>query len=109
LNRSAQEDPPNRSEEASAGQSAFSKSLSAMLSSAFIEGFPTADPPFICLLVPLDGSGLAEAAYMAERFGAKGTVTHIIERDAPQAVHGDRHLNDAHEAEAHLREVGRRI
>jgi nucleotide-binding universal stress UspA family protein len=66
------------------------------------------------LLVPLDGSGLAEAAlpaaaYMAERFGAKVTVIHIIEHDAPQAVHGDRHLTDAHEAEAYLREVGRRF
>lgn len=66
------------------------------------------------LLVPLDGSGLAEAALpaaacMAECFGAKVTAIHIIEHDAPQAVHGDRHLTDAHEAEAYLQDVGRRF
>jgi nucleotide-binding universal stress UspA family protein len=65
------------------------------------------------LLVPLDGSRLAEAAlptaaYLAQRLEAPVTLLHIIERDAPQAVHGERHLTDPEEAYAYLDEVAQR-
>ncbi len=65
------------------------------------------------LLVPLDGSHLAEAVlpaavYMAEIFKARVTLLHIIEQDAPPTVHGERHLTDPVEAEAYLAEVGHR-
>ena len=47
------------------------------------------------VLVPLDGSRLAEAAlspaaYLAQKLGAEVMLVHIIERDAPQAIHSSR-------------------
>jgi len=65
------------------------------------------------LLVPLDGSRLAEAAlpaaaFLAEKLGASVTLVHVIERGAPQAVHGERHLTDPAEAHAYLDEIARR-
>lgn len=64
------------------------------------------------LLVPLDGSHLAEAAlpaavYLAKVLGARVTLLHVIERDAPREVHGDRHLNDADEAKDYLAGIAR--
>lgn len=65
------------------------------------------------LVVPLDGSRLAEAAlpaaaYMAETLGSRVTLLHIIERDAPEAIHGERHLRTPEEAEAYLSAVAQR-
>ena len=65
------------------------------------------------LLVPLDGSPLAEAALpiascLADKLGALVTLVHVIERDAPEAIHGERHLTAADEAHAYLDEVARR-
>jgi nucleotide-binding universal stress UspA family protein len=65
------------------------------------------------LLVPLDGSRLAEAAlpaaaFLAQKLGASVTLIHIIERDAPQAIHGERHLTNPDEAHAYLDEVAGR-
>jgi nucleotide-binding universal stress UspA family protein len=65
------------------------------------------------LLVPLDGSRLAEtalpaAAYLARTLGAWVTLVHVIERDAPQEVHGERHLAEPDEACAYLEEVANR-
>jgi nucleotide-binding universal stress UspA family protein len=65
------------------------------------------------LLVPLDGSRLAEAAlpaaaYLAQKLGASVTLIHIIERDAPPAVHGEPHLTNPDEACAYLNGVARR-
>ena len=62
------------------------------------------------VLVPLDGSRLAEAAlspaaYLAQKLGAEVMLVHIIERDAPQAIHGERHLADPEETYAYLNEV----
>jgi len=64
------------------------------------------------LLIPLDGSRLAEsalpvAAYLCERLGADVTLVHVIERNAPSEVHGDRHLRDAAAADRYLQEVAR--
>jgi nucleotide-binding universal stress UspA family protein len=59
------------------------------------------------ILVPLDGSRLAEAAlptaaYLARTLGAAITLVHVIERDPPESVHGDEHLTEAAEAAAYL-------
>jgi nucleotide-binding universal stress UspA family protein len=55
------------------------------------------------ILVPLDGSQLAEAALpiaesLAGVLGAKVTLIHIIEKGAPGQVHGQPHLRDSAEA-----------
>jgi nucleotide-binding universal stress UspA family protein len=65
------------------------------------------------LLVPLDGSRLAEAAlpaaaYLAQILGAWVTLVHVIEQDAPQEIHGERHLSAPDEASAYLCEVASR-
>jgi nucleotide-binding universal stress UspA family protein len=59
------------------------------------------------MLVPLDGSSLAEvalppAAYLARKMDASVTLVHIIERSASAEVHGDRHLTSTDEAYAYL-------
>ena len=66
------------------------------------------------LLVPLDGSRLAEAAlpaaaYLAARLGASVTLIHIIEHDAPQVVHGEHHLTAGDEAGAYLEAAARHM
>jgi len=65
------------------------------------------------ILVPLDGSRLAEvvlpaAGYLARVLGAQVTLVHIIEQGAPASVHGERHLTRAEEAEGYLEEAARR-
>lgn len=65
---------------------------------------------FSHLLVPLDGSRMAEAVLpaaneIAARFGAWVTLVHVIEKNAPAAVHGDSHLREPEEAERYLREL----
>jgi nucleotide-binding universal stress UspA family protein len=64
------------------------------------------------LLVPLDGSPPAEAALplavgLARRLGASVTLLHVIERGAPAAVHGERHLSDPGEAGRYLEGLAR--
>ncbi len=64
------------------------------------------------ILVPLDGSELAEAALPAARclaraLKAKVTLVHVIEEDAPATVHGERHLVSPREAEAYLQGISR--
>ena len=64
------------------------------------------------ILVPLDGSKLAEAAlpvadYLAQRLQAPVTLLHVIEQDAPDEVHRDRHLTDSTEAKAYLAEAAK--
>jgi nucleotide-binding universal stress UspA family protein len=66
------------------------------------------------LLVPLDGSKLAEsvlpfALFFAEKFKATILLFHAIEQDARTSVHGEHHLSDAKEAEAYLSEVAARV
>jgi nucleotide-binding universal stress UspA family protein len=62
------------------------------------------------LLVPLDGSRLAEsslpyAASLCQVLKAGVTLIHIIEHHAPQEIHGERHLREEKEAEEYLRQV----
>jgi nucleotide-binding universal stress UspA family protein len=66
------------------------------------------------LLVPLDGSHLAEAALpfaisLAHLLQAPVTLVHVIERHAPKAVHGEHHLTDSEEARLYLEEVAARF
>jgi nucleotide-binding universal stress UspA family protein len=65
------------------------------------------------LLVPLDGSRMAEsalaaAAYLASKLRARVTLLHCIERAAPETVHGERHLRAPEEARAYLEEAAAR-
>jgi len=65
------------------------------------------------LLVPLDGSLMAEsalpmAAGIAGRMHAELTFVHVIERNAPSEVHSERHLVTPREASDYLDEVSRR-
>lgn len=62
------------------------------------------------LLVPLDGSKLAEAAlpaaaFLARTLHARLMLLHVIEQHAPLHVHHERHLSDVAEAEQYLRDV----
>jgi nucleotide-binding universal stress UspA family protein len=66
------------------------------------------------LLVPLDGSILAEAAipaavFLAHKAGASVALLHIIEKNAPQQVHGERHLTSVEEANAYLSKTAARF
>jgi nucleotide-binding universal stress UspA family protein len=68
---------------------------------------------FKYILVPLDGSKLAEAAIpvaasLAQTLGAPVTLLHIIEEDAPPEIHRDHHLTQADEAAAYLTNVAER-
>jgi len=62
------------------------------------------------VLVPLDGSRLAEAAlpvaaHLAEKLNSSVTLLHVIERKAPEEIHGQRHLTEPSDARAYLNEV----
>lgn len=66
------------------------------------------------ILVPLDGSQLAEgllpaAAALCAR--AQGTLIllHVVEHDAPTQIHGEHHLTTREEAVAYLKSVAQRL
>jgi nucleotide-binding universal stress UspA family protein len=66
------------------------------------------------VLVPLDGSRLAESvlpavAWLTKRLNASITLIHIIEQGPSATIHGDRHLTQPDEAEAYLNEVAARL
>ncbi len=66
------------------------------------------------ILVPLDGSHLAEAALsaartLAARLGARITLLHVLEENPPDQVHGDRHLTSLTQAEAYLSDLVERL
>jgi nucleotide-binding universal stress UspA family protein len=66
------------------------------------------------LLVPLDGSSLAESALpVVERLALLGNaqvyLLHVIERSAPVTVHGERHLTSLEEANEYLDGVAQRL
>jgi len=65
------------------------------------------------LLVPLDGSPMAEAALpaaarLAGLLGVPVTLLHAIERGAPQSVHGEPHLSSPEGARAYLEDAAAR-
>lgn len=67
------------------------------------------------ILVPLDGSSLAEsslsaAAYLAELGPSEVTLLHLLEGPrTPNAIHGEHHLTAKDEAESYLRSVAGRF
>ena len=66
------------------------------------------------MLVPLDGSPLAEsvlpaATYLAEHLDATIILFHAIEQGAAPTIHGQRHLQEVNEASAYLDQVVSRI
>ena len=66
------------------------------------------------LLIPLDGSKLAEAVLpaavsLAKTLKAPVTLLHIIEQDAPEEIHHDRHLTNVTEAEAYLDQIANNV
>jgi nucleotide-binding universal stress UspA family protein len=63
--------------------------------------------PFKRILIPLDGSRLAEAVLpaafaIAARCGATVTLLHVLEHNAPETVHGERHLGNTQQAAKYL-------
>jgi nucleotide-binding universal stress UspA family protein len=66
------------------------------------------------ILVPLDGSSLAEsvlplARFIAEQYGATLILFHVVEKAAPGAIHGEHHLQDVREAKAYLEDAARQV
>ncbi len=66
------------------------------------------------ILVPLDGTDLAEAALpaaaaLAGRLAAWVSLVHLLEKRPPRAVHGRPHLATVGEAETYLREAATRF
>lgn len=66
------------------------------------------------MLVPLDGSRLAEAVLpiverLAPAWNSTVLLLHILERRAPEAVHGERHLTEAKQATTYLESIARRL
>ncbi len=62
------------------------------------------------LLVPLDGSSLAESvlpitAQLAIKLNVSVTLLHIIETDAPEKIHGQQHLTKPVQAEKYLKSI----
>ena len=66
------------------------------------------------ILLPLDGSGMAEnilpaAEQFARRFDSTVVLFHGVERGPPPEVHGDRHLTGTVDAEAYLEGLASRL
>ncbi|SPJ16048.1 UspA domain protein [Syntrophobacter sp. SbD2] len=69
---------------------------------------------FSNLLVPLDGSKLAESVLpvvrrLAERLGCEVKLVHVIEKRPPSHIHGDAHLQDAAGAERYMELIVERL
>ncbi len=68
---------------------------------------------FSNLLVPLDGSKLAESVLpilkLAQRLGCAVKLLHVIEKRPPSSIHGDRHLQDVASAERYLALIAERL
>ena len=69
---------------------------------------------FTRLLVPLDGSHLAESVlplveHVATAGGSAVLLLHVLERRPPAEVHGERHLTAVPEAQTYLDAVARRL
>jgi nucleotide-binding universal stress UspA family protein len=64
------------------------------------------------LMVPLDGSSLAEVALpvarvLGEILNANILLVHLVEKNAPSEIHGDRHLSNEQEALEYLEGVAK--
>ena len=66
------------------------------------------------ILVPLDGSNLAEkvlpfACVLAERLQATLVLFHVVEKAAPGEIHGQHHIREVAEAKAYLTQVTQQL
>ena len=66
------------------------------------------------LLIPLDGSPTAEAvlpaaAVLARRLPAQVELLHVLERNAPDQVHGERHLTSETDAASYLQGIAEQL
>jgi nucleotide-binding universal stress UspA family protein len=66
------------------------------------------------ILVPLDGSPAAEAVLpaaimLARRLPAQVEVLHVLERNAPDRVHGERHLTSETDAATYLQGIAEQL
>jgi len=66
------------------------------------------------MLVPLDGSRLAEstlpaAMRIASLFAAKIILLHIREQNAPSTIHGEKHLTDPAEANRYFQSIAEKL
>lgn len=66
------------------------------------------------ILNPLDGSRLAEAATgpalaLAQRSGARVTLIHVLEHEAPEKIHGEPHLSNQADAQKYLDHISERF
>lgn len=66
------------------------------------------------LLVPLDGSSLAQTVIpavklIARAFGAQAVLLHVLEQNPAASIHGERHLTGAEEAQAYLAKVAKEL
>jgi len=64
------------------------------------------------LLVPLDGSELAESVlpavrYLSRKLNSLITLIHVVEKSAPSEVHGQKHLTNAGDAEKYLDDIAK--
>lgn len=62
------------------------------------------------LLVPLDGSPLAESvlpvtAKLAKKINTDVTLIHIVEEDPPEKIHGQQHLTSSGQAKTYLKSI----
>ncbi len=69
---------------------------------------------FTHLLVPLDGSEMAEAVLpaavtLARTLGARITLLHVLEHNAPEEVHGQRHITTNEEGLHYLTDVAQKL
>lgn len=69
---------------------------------------------FTHLLVPLDGSEMAEsvlpaAVHLARTLGARLTLLHVLEHNAPDEVHGQRHIRGEQEGLRYLAETAAKL
>jgi nucleotide-binding universal stress UspA family protein len=69
---------------------------------------------FTRLIVPLDGSKVAETALPVANRLAKVLKTsvmliHVLEKNAPEIIHGDEHLQEAKKAKAYLHDMAKQF
>lgn len=75
---------------------------------------PERDDHKMRLLVPLDGSSMAESVLpivesLAAHCAAEVILLHVIEKNAPATRHGDHHLRSVTEAEEYIQNISTRL
>ena len=74
----------------------------------------TGQPIELSILVPLDGSRMAESVLtavitLAKKFQARVLLLHTIEKNAPSTIHGERHISNVAEAKKYLEEIAEKL